>query len=199
MVKFKRLNKKITVGDKFGLLTVIKLGFRFSLYKGVLKPDHILRCECGTYCAVKHNRVHSAKSCGCLLGWALKTGDHSRKPWGESYFNRVVRGIKRNASSRNISFELTINDIKELIFNECHYCGNYPSTVAGLTGNTVDRHNGRFKTNGIDRKDNNIGYTKENCVTCCKNCNLMKMTLPYDLFFKQIYEIAQHHAIMPEF
>jgi 5-methylcytosine-specific restriction endonuclease McrA len=31
-----------------------------------------------------------------------------------------------------------------------------------------------FLYSGIDRKDNEKGYTEENCVPCCKRCNGIK-------------------------
>lgn len=52
-------------------------------------------------------------------------------------------------------FSLTLQDVKEFLSKPCVYCG-YPST-------------------GLDRIDNSIGHTKENCVTCCKECNIARM------------------------
>ena len=49
--------------------------------------------------------------------------------------------------------------------------------------------------NGLDRKDNNIGYSLDNCIPACHTCNRMKMDLSYDEFMtkiKQTYEI--HYA-----
>ena len=43
-----------------------------------------------------------------------------------------------------------------------------------------------FLYNGIDRKDNNIGYIIENCVSCCGICNRMKMDMSYDDFLNHI-------------
>lgn len=42
--------------------------------------------------------------------------------------------------------------------NECHYCGD-SLPPAGF---------------GLDRKDNDLGYTFENCVPCCIGCNSAK-------------------------
>ena len=40
----------------------------------------------------------------------------------------------------------------------CHYCG-------------------KEGPNGIDRVDNKIGYTTQNCKPCCKHCNYVKGAL----------------------
>ena len=42
---------------------------------------------------------------------------------------------------------------------------------------------------GIDRKDNNKGYTNDNCVPCCGFCNKMKMDHSIDEFYSQIIRI----------
>jgi len=38
----------------------------------------------------------------------------------------------------------------------------------------------QFKYNGVDRVDNTVGYTLDNCVSCCKICNNSKATLTLD-------------------
>ena len=58
-------------------------------------------------------------------------------------------------------FELTREQFSILVRSLCSYC-NEPGM------------------NGVDRKDNSIGYTAENCVSSCKTCNHAKGALPYD-------------------
>ena len=48
---------------------------------------------------------------------------------------------------------------------------------------------GGYTYNGIDRKDNNLGYEKANCVPCCKRCNQMKNDMTMDEFINQIINI----------
>lgn len=50
---------------------------------------------------------------------------------------------------------LTQADVLNVYDRECIYCG-FPAT-------------------GFDRKDNSIGHTKDNCVPCCKECNVARM------------------------
>jgi hypothetical protein len=54
---------------------------------------------------------------------------------------------------------LSFDDFKELRIKPCHYCGNYIG-------------DGGY---GLDRKDSNLGYTLENIVPCCRECNITKM------------------------
>ena len=43
--------------------------------------------------------------------------------------------------------------------------------------------------NGIDRIDSNIGYIKENCVSCCWTCNKMKNNFSQKEFLEKINKI----------
>lgn len=43
--------------------------------------------------------------------------------------------------------------------------------------------------NGVDRIDSNKGYTKDNCVPCCKICNQMKSNIDIGTFLTQISKI----------
>ena len=46
--------------------------------------------------------------------------------------------------------------------------------------------------NGIDRWNNNAGYTPENSVACCFQCNDAKGSMDGDEFLKLVYGIASH-------
>jgi hypothetical protein len=88
---------------------------------------------------------------------------------------------KRRANNKLIQFDLTDTLFNELIKQDCYLCG--------LSGD-----NGI----GIDRKDNNIGYTIENCYSCCSYCNYMKKCHNYDdflLYIKNItmYSTSEYH------
>lgn len=41
----------------------------------------------------------------------------------------------------------------------------------------------------VDRKYNSIGYTKNNCVPCCEECNRFKMSMDINDFITKIEEI----------
>lgn|SRR3990167_4116596 len=68
---------------------------------------------------------------------------------------------------------MTLEEFIEIAKNPCAYCG----------GDTQK---------GIDRVDNNKGYTKENSVVCCNWCNRMKWILSKEEFINHIIKIYQH-------
>jgi hypothetical protein len=71
--------------------------------------------------------------------------------------------LSKRCRDKGLSFDLSCEDIKELRTGNCVYCG--------INNNVMT----------IDRKDNNIGYIKSNCVTACWYCNTTKgATLSYD-------------------
>lgn len=129
------------------------------------------------------------RSCGCLM--------HVRNPKtlpGESGFNSLFHQYVHGAKRRNLFFELTKEEFKLLTSSNCYYCGQEPCSVKiGSTGK--QREHGKYTYNGIDRKDNDIGYELENCVPCCKSCNKAKGTLGHDEFINLIDRISKNFRI----
>lgn len=83
---------------------------------------------------------------------------------------------KHRAENMRTEWLFTFDEFKQMISNKCHYCGC--------------KEEGEW--NGIDRKNNNVGYTKENCVTCCTMCNMMKGEIEYDRFYKMVMHIVSN-------
>jgi len=82
----------------------------------------------------------------------------------------------KSARVRKIEFHLTNPDFAEITKHDCYLCGK------------SNRFNHR---NGIDRFDNNLGYTIENSRPCCNTCNMIKNEYLYsDVMekFERIYE-----------
>ena len=48
--------------------------------------------------------------------------------------------------------------------------------------------------NGIDRVDSTMGYAIDNCVPCCKTCNIAKHTMTTIEFAGWINRAYQHFA-----
>jgi hypothetical protein len=65
---------------------------------------------------------------------------------------------KKSARVRGIEFNLSKQQVTDLVSKNCHYC---------------DEMNDKG-VNGIDRIDNDIGYIIDNSVPCCTVCNYMK-------------------------
>jgi hypothetical protein len=87
----------------------------------------------------------------------------------KNVYNRYQRGATR----RNFVFELSFEEFNELINKSCHYCGDTPKQI------------------GIDRVDNTLGYTSNNVVSCCTECNFMKHTMNYQTFINKCIKISK--------
>lgn len=180
-VKTKR--KLLPVDTKIGLLTI-------KSPLGVNNRGDIVYscvCECGNECLVSKNLLKKHKnSCGCLnLNHLTDCRQIRARPAYDKFIDEIFYRYQRNASKRDYKFELNKEDFEKLVLSNCKYCNLGPSNHS-KRGKYYD-----FYYNGIDRLNNELGYTKDNTVSCCKKCNFFKGSLTADEFInhvKRIYE-----------
>jgi hypothetical protein len=103
---------------------------------------------------------------------------------------------KTNSKNRNHNFDLTIEEFVNIISKNCFYCGDSPKKVTKKMLVTRGHINEPpIYYNGIDRMDSNLGYTTNNIVPCCSQCNYMKHTTGIDDFYKQIEKIYNYSLL----
>lgn len=155
-------------GKIYNYLTVLKRNDD-SKYVNML-----CKCICGNETVVSLGNLKSGgvKSCGCKKSELLNAA-FERKDKQEQLFEYLFKDYRKNAIKRNLEFLLSENDFKSLIFSNCVYCGEKPNQVR-IHFKFNDKN---VYYNGIDRLDNAVGYTKENCVSCCKMCNYAKRNI----------------------
>lgn len=187
--RFKSLiNKKIhnwTVTDT--PITIIKKAYYLTCV-----------CECGKKGLVNMHALikNGSKSCGCkkpvntegFKKWAKENGSPNKKPEGVASFNRLYGSYKHTSKIKNLPFNLTKEDFKILTSQNCHYCGAIPKKIR----KTGIIENGGYAHNGVDRKNNDIGYIVDNCLPCCSICNYLKRAKGYEEFINLIYKISEH-------
>lgn len=134
-------------------------------------------CDCGTETWTSTNNLirHKARSCGC---------SRTRMP-GMAARNQVLDTYKRDAKKRDLTWCLSDEEFDALTNDICFYCHRPPQTRRVARGS-----NGAFVYNGIDRKDNTIGYITSNVVTCCEICNRAKRDMPFDDFVSWLEDVA---------
>lgn len=164
-------------GHKYGKLTVIS---RAENRRTVAYWK--CRCDCGNESEVKgsHLRRGSTESCGCQMGGTL--------PKGLAGLRSRYANYKLKARNRNLSWELDEFQFIHLTQELCYYCGSPPS-------NLERNHNGIFIYNGLDRIDNQKGYTLNNTVPCCSYCNLMKREMSIEEWINHMKKIFRHRGI----
>lgn len=173
-------------GKRFGMLTAIKIITRPSGNRPFIHHQFswwLLRCDCGnevslaTYQFVRGHKL----SCGCT--------QKKRKPKvanSGAHVNVVYARYRKAAFERKISFELSREQARKLFESPCHYCGALP------VPRTRRNLNGEYASNGIDRINNNLGYSIKNSVPCCTACNFAKQTRTAEEFIEWIRKAYLH-------
>lgn len=141
-----------------------------------------VKCICGKEKLLSKSHLMSGriKSCGCrqyLGGFKVDRNVYA--------LNQIYNSYVQSAKKRNLEWNLTKEETLEFIKNKCHYCKR--TGISHFTIKSCD-----FKYNGIDRRVNFLGYTKENCVTCCIECNRAKNNHNTEYFDQYISEIVSN-------
>jgi hypothetical protein len=197
----KRLKyKEIQPNDKFGRWTVQN---RF----GVVKTQGVVYwcvCDCGTRRLVRGISLNKqiSTSCGCFKRenfGRLMSGKKGEASWNVLYADR-----KKKAVEREHSWHLTLKKFKKIASKSCHWCGAPPrdwSPYVRKDGSVKFKYskaigNSLIKVNGIDRKDNDVGYTTTNAVPCCPECNFSKGTRTQKEFLDHVKRVSEYQNSM---
>lgn len=139
-------------GKKFGKWTVIERA-ETPKNDSPSKPAYWkCQCECGNIRIIAAHNLRSKKTESC--------GHERNLPDYKRIYNLLVCNNK-NRVECNLTFEEFLEFVP---IKECHYCCKSVQWKP---------HGIQYSYN-LDRKDNNKGYLKENCVVCCKRCNYSK-------------------------
>lgn len=80
----------------------------------------------------------------------------------------------RGAERRGLPFDLKVEDFENLWGKPCYYCKDPIRTI------------------GLDRLNNEDGYTLSNVVPCCPTCNFMKLKSSPDEFIAKCKKVADN-------
>ncbi len=169
--------KKIDLtGQRFGKLVALD----FTYGTTGKRKDVFWRCscDCGREVVTSAGNLRSGNSNSCGCSRVL--------PENGAAINLLHGRYRRGAAERDFSFELSKEELRELVSQPCHYCG-----IEG--GNTLkDKRENRepFRWNGIDRIDNSKGYVVENVVPSCRDCNFAKGPMTYEDFKGYLGRVA---------
>lgn len=140
-------------------------------------------CDCGTRCAVPGAtlRAGRSKSCGCLLREQNRDPIKIAKltlPDGLGKKRRAFRSYKDGARLRELPFEITLEYFLKLITSPCAYCGG----TEGV---------------GVDRINNEHGYTVRNTAPSCSICNRAKFNMTAHAFKTWVRQAAAYGGPIP--
>lgn len=154
------------------------------------------QCDCGAMKEVRGTeaRLGYIKTCGkcehhsgLVKAAAAKSAMNKdpKKPIREAYV-RYAQG----ATYRKLDWKLTPEQFEEIITKNCTYCHAPPKEHYRKERKGKGK-GWKLVRNGIDRVNNQLGYTLDNCVTCCNSCNRMKGTMNIVDFARQIVRMAK--------
>jgi len=185
------------VGQRFTRLVVVGLHFD----RAGLGSKWTCQCDCGDTTEVKGSSLvrGATKSCGCLMKEAAQW--HSL-PGDEAARNSLIIHYKRGAVKRELEFSLSRDQFYSLTKQDCHYCGTSPQGLQKPVHSqrkdlSISDNRLPYIYNGVDRKDNDLGYTPDNCVPCCKTCNFAKGSSPYEGFITYLDRLAKFRLATP--
>lgn len=146
------------------------------------------QCDCGKITIQNKSNLSrpykGTKSCGCLRSDYVSTkywqgiGELSKDYWSS---------LKRGAQSRNIEFNITLEDMWSLFLEQKGQCA--------ITGFPIklSRNTKREKpTASLDRIDPSKGYINGNCQWVHKTVNLCKHTLTNEEFINLCKMIMEY-------
>ena len=155
-------------GKRFGKLIVKS----FSNFNKHHQSQWNCLCDCGNSKVIARN----ALVCGLTVSCSCYHDSFRKLKPFEAVHNYL---IKFNQTHKTVT--ITYEDFVEFTkIKECHYCKNViPWKEYQKSGSSKNT------SYYLDRKDNNLGYTKENCVVCCPRCNKGKgFMFTYDQWYK---------------
>lgn len=143
-------------------------------------------CKCGELFLAPSYKIRNGtrKDCGC--GRSKRLSARNKIEFGRAAKNQAYYRYKQSAMRRCIEFNLSFEEFEKLSAGACYYCGDEPSLI-------TKTNNGEFIRNGIDRVDNSRGYSVDNCVSCCKHCNVAKLSMTKEDFLRLVEKIYNNH------
>ncbi len=132
----------------------------------------VAQCECGELTRVATCNIAQNRSCGCrVMG--------NERYIGVSVYQYTYRAIKQRHHQRFTGEVVGYEQYAELAASNCLYCDSPPSNM--FQGRSYQ---------GLDRVDNNRGYTSDNVVPCCDMCNSFKSAYSVEQFIDHARRIA---------
>jgi hypothetical protein len=170
---------KDLIGKRFGKLLVVADSGERNNHREVIWS---CLCDCGKECKKTSSTLSANKSRSCGCNRSEPKPSLQKKRIDDAPQRQSFTQYRVAAKSRGYTFNLTLEQFKNICSLDCFYCGSSPSMVKRTKYDSISM-------NGVDRKDNVLGYESSNCVPCCDICNRMKHTLSVEEFVQHIEKV----------
>jgi len=140
---------KDMVGFEFGLWVILKDAERCKSGN----RQYVCKCKCGTIKVVHQSNIHSGRttSCGCNVDHAIKAATHG------AYYTReykIYHGMKTRCYNKKSKTYKNYGG-RGIAMSD-NFLESFENFIAAMGLAPTINHS-------IDRKDNEKGYSKENC------------------------------------
>ena len=143
-------------------------------------PTTLCKCDCGGERLVRTSRFKLGQvtmCAACARADGAIRGAETRRKLSDT--ERVVNDrysvYKQNAKKRGVAFDIALPIFSSLLDKACTYCGTHERI-------------------GVDRVDSSLGYSAENCVPCCSDCNYAKRDMSQESFLDMVARIYAHQS-----
>jgi hypothetical protein len=180
-------------GQKFGMLTLLSQSEK-------QKSDGSFfwhaKCDCGNDCLVLPNSARRGETVSCghaNLNMLRHQGGLNRRHEPRISSARAVWATHY----KECEFDFFLSMSQEA----CYYCGRLPYRVYNCAqkvgkrkygASAIQKEQGDFTYNGLDRVDSTKTHTPDNVVPCCIECNQAKMDMTLDEFLDHIERMYEH-------
>lgn len=175
------------VGQRFGKLVIVSK----TTPNKIRQIRWVCKCDCGNnhITTTTMLRAGNIKSCGCYRNECRKL------PGDGGSFNEWFNAYRYNSNyhSRKKEFSLSKREFRLITSKNCQYCGSEPKPYYAKHRAVISPV--PYLCNGIDRVNNDIGYTLSNCVPCCSMCNYMKRGLSSSEFINHVHRISSYPEV----
>lgn len=197
---------KLNIGQIINNYTILKGPFKIK-NKFNYQNYYLVKCNfCGK--ELKYNTTYinfnkSSLHFGCSERVNKKHNSLKFSP-KEASFRCKASEYKSSANNRGLTFDLNKEETIKFLKGNCYYCGIEPSLLINMISKTRLNNGSQLSypindyniyCNGIDRVDNTKGYSIDNCVSCCKDCNIAKLTKTKEEFRNWIIKVYKNFIL----
>lgn len=163
-------------------------------------------------CCVTCNRGKGTRTAEDFLSWARLVHDFDNQsgtailmqipaePYGTAPgFQTLFGKYLDTAKVKHYDFDLTKDQFDTLVRTQCQYCGTAPhrqfNPLNLSTTNRCFRSSSAKRPiifNGLDRVNSSGGYTTNNAVPCCTECNFAKRVQTVEEFYAWVTRIVTY-------
>lgn len=172
----------IAIGSRFGRYVVISHAGKDSIGRQMVNAA----CDCGAEAVVRVANFVKGYSSGCRR-CAVKAARNRKSLITNPAERYVFNSYRNSARYRDYKWNLSEAEFGSLIRQKCYYCGTPPSKVHRERDDVI-------QYNGIDRKDNSVGYTADNVLPCCAVCNRAKNDMPFEEFIEWLSRLVAYRS-----